>query len=29
MAVTPLDLKAGFCIALVKNAENNTLTINS
>jgi len=29
MAVIPLDLKAGFCIALAKNAENNTLTINS
>ena len=29
MAVIPLDLKAGFCIDLAKNAENNTLTINS
>lgn len=29
MAVTPLDLKAGFCIALSKSTENNTLTIDS
>ena len=29
MAVTPLDLKAGFCIALSKNASNDTLTIDS
>jgi len=29
MAVTPLDLKAGFCIALSKSTENDTLTIDS